>query len=461
VGLTRQKVRGDSGCSRGGAHGTLWRRVVRAGVTLVGATTLGLALAVPASGQKATGVVQCRNCHSNRDFLVGKGTPSIPDSALYVPDSLVHDSKHAGLSCISCHPAFASGYPHRVTTAFAVPCQTCHQKEGEDWARSIHARVASTGGSAPTCTTCHGTHHILGTDDPRSPIYPLNVASLCGSCHANPKIIGTYFGAANQAQARTAVANYYKTVHGTAMTKDGLIVSATCSDCHSAHLILPPDSAASTVNRANIATTCGKCHAGVLATFDSSSHGQALLSGAKTPTGHSAPVCIDCHPAHHIVAASDPVWFRGVVQECGSCHEQQYKTYFETYHGQVTELGFGLTAKCSDCHTAHDMRPAIDPRSSVNPANLVRTCGQCHPAANANFVKYQPHGDPRNRRAYPILFWTWLFMTSLLVGVFLFFGTHTLLWLGRITLDRVRAGHGTDADPAAPTPGDTGNEAHP
>ncbi len=272
-----------------------------------------------------------------------------------------------------------SGYPHHATGPFAVPCQSCHEKEGEDWARSIHARNAVTVGSAPTCATCHGTHHVLGPDDPRSPIYPLNVAALCGGCHANPKIIGTYFGAADQAQARTAVANYYKTVHGTAMTKAGLVVAATCSNCHGAHLILPPDSAASTINRANIASTCGACHVGVLETFGSSSHGQALLSGAKTPTGHSAPVCIDCHPAHHLVSASDPVWFRGVVQECGSCHEQQYKTYFETYHGQVTELGFGLTAKCSDCHTAHDMLPATDPKSSVYPTNLVKTCSPVPP----------------------------------------------------------------------------------
>lgn len=403
----------------------------------------------PVIAHAQAGVVQCRNCHADRSFLVGKGTPSIPDSALYVPDSLIHDSKHASLSCASCHPAFVSGYPHRVTTVFAVSCQSCHQKEGEDLARSFHAPEVATRGNAPSCETCHGTHQVLGADDPRSRTYPLNVASLCGSCHADPKIIDTYFGGADRAHARTAVANYYKTVHGTAMTKAGLIVSATCSDCHGAHLVLPPDSAASTINRANIASTCGKCHAGVLATFDSSSHGQALRSGDTTSTGHSAPVCIDCHAAHQIVSASDPVWFRGVVQECGACHERQYDTYFETYHGQVTELGFGLTAKCSDCHTAHAMLPATDPKSSVYPANLVKTCSQCHPTANANFVQYQPHGDPRNRETYPILYWTWLLMTSLLVGVFLFFGTHTLLWLGRLTLDHLRGGPGGDATPPA------------
>ncbi len=416
-------------------------------LAVFGAVTLGAALAAPAEAQQQAGVVECRNCHSNREFLVGKGGGVKPDSVLYVPDSLLKDSKHAGLSCTRCHPDFANGYPHRVTTVVAVPCQSCHQKEGEDWAKSIHAPDAVTRGNAPTCITCHTKHHVLGADDPRSPTYPLNVAGLCGSCHANPKIIGTYFSAPKDTAARTAVNAYYKTVHGTAMTKAGLVVSATCNDCHGAHLILPPDSAASTINRANIPETCGKCHAGVLETFDQSSHGKAARTGAKTPTGHSAPVCVDCHPAHQLVSASDPVWFRGVVKECGSCHEHEYETYFETYHGQVTELGFGLTAKCSDCHTAHAMLPMTDPKSSTNPANLVATCGACHPDANANFVKYQPHGDPKNRTMFPLLFWTWLFMTTLLVSVFVFFGAHTLLWLGRLIIDRLRGRTNHDAHP--------------
>ncbi len=407
-------------------------------VTLAATATLASGYAAPAAAQGSGGVVQCRNCHSNREFLVGKTTTLAGDSALFVPDSLLHDSKHAGLSCTSCHPAFASGYPHRDTSVVAVPCQSCHEKEGAEWARSVHAPEAVTNGTAPTCTTCHGFHHVLAATDPRSPTYPLNVASLCASCHANPKIIDEYFSGPAGAQARTAVAQYYKTVHGIAMTKAGLVVSATCNDCHGSHLILPPDSSASTINRDHIAQTCGRCHVGILATFDSSSHGQALLSGAKTANGHGAPVCIDCHPAHELVSASDPVWFRGVVKECGTCHEQEYKTYFETYHGQVTELGFGLTAKCSDCHTAHAMLPATDPKSTVYPTNLVKTCAQCHPEANANFVKYEPHGDPHNRAKYPLLFWTWLFMTVLLVSVFVFFGVHTLLWLTRLTINRLK-----------------------
>ncbi len=414
-----------------------WRRVGSgAALLLLGLVLAGAVAPRPAAAQQ--GVVQCQKCHADRAFLVGKGPTLKADSALFVPEELLRDSKHAKLSCTECHPVYGGGYPHPDTGVIAVPCESCHEAEGREWERSIHAPNAVTEGDAPTCVTCHGSHHVLGADDPRSPTYALNVASTCGSCHADPRIIETYFNTPEEAEARSAVREYHQTVHGTAVTKAGLVVAATCNDCHGAHEILPPDSARSTVNRANIAQTCGACHAGVLETFEQSSHGEALRLGDTTTTGHPAPVCTDCHVAHKIVRASDPRWFRGVVEECGACHEHLYETYFETYHGQVTGLGYGLTAKCSDCHTAHAMLPPTDPRSSVNQANLVETCAQCHPKANANFVKYLPHGDPRDRQTYPGLFWVWLFMTTLLVGVFGFFGAHTLLWIARLTVNALR-----------------------
>lgn len=396
---------------------------------LVAATALGAAMIT--RGAVGQGVA-CEKCHGNRSFL---GT----DSALFVPTTLLQDSRHAGLRCAQCHVGYDVGYPHQATSR-VVPCETCHQAEGREWRASIHAANAATAGDAPTCVGCHGSHSVHGPADRRSPIHPLNVAALCGRCHADPRITGTYFATADKTRARTAVAHFYKTVHGNALTRAGLVVSATCNDCHRAHKVLPADSAASSVNRASIPQTCGACHVGVAEAYDSSAHGTAYRSGSVTTTGHRAPVCVDCHSAHEIVRADQPQWLLGVVSECGTCHERLYETYFETYHGKVTRLGFTLAATCSDCHTPHDMRPATDPRSSVYPENLVATCGRCHAAANLNFVRYEPHGDPRERTKYPLLFWTWLFMTLLLVGVMAFFLLHTFLWLTRLTLDRLRGG---------------------
>lgn len=395
-----------------------------------------LALPEPAVAQ-----VECARCHANRDFLIGKqAPPGVNDSTLYVGPAVLEGTVHQGLKCTDCHRGFEAGYPHRVT-AVVVPCKTCHAQQGADWEASVHALNASTKGDAPTCVRCHGSHLIYSAKDPRSPTYPLNVAAKCGGCHGDARIIGTYFARPEKEEGRVAVAEFPKSVHGAALTRDGLVVSATCSDCHGAHKILPADSSESSVNRAHIPATCGACHQGLVATFDSSAHSPTY---PRRPGADSLrrPVCIDCHTAHAISRVDRPHWLTGVVGECGKCHERLYETYLETYHGKVTRLGDEVAARCSDCHTAHSMRPASDPRSSVYPANLVATCGRCHANVNANFVKYYAHGDPTQRAKYPRLYWPWLFMTALLISVMAFFGLHTVLWLIRLGIDRARGGGG-------------------
>jgi len=420
-------------------------------VRLLGACGLGFVCAAfstaPASAQAAQ-VVQCAKCHADRDFISANARGPGQDTLLYVQPTVLEGTAHEGLACTDCHRGFEAGFPHNAPQT-VVSCSTCHEQEGLDWTASIHAGNAETVGDAPTCVTCHGSHRVLRTSDPQSPTYPLNVAGLCGRCHGDPGIIGRYFVGEGSEQARIATTAFPESVHGIALTRDGLVVSATCSDCHTAHRILPADSAGSTVSRANIPSTCGVCHAGVAQVFEASAHGAAYPARDGEPNEHPRPVCVDCHTAHEIARADQPAWQLGTVQKCGSCHEELYETYFETYHGQVTQLGFNLAAKCSDCHTAHDMRPATDPESTVFAGNLVATCSQCHEGANANFVKYYPHGDPTQRTRYPLLFWTWLFMTSLLIGVMAFFGLHSVLWLTRRAIQAVRAGR-TPPPPGGP-----------
>jgi cytochrome b subunit of formate dehydrogenase len=76
--------------------------------------------------------------------------------------------------------------------------------------------------------------------------------------------------------------------------------------------------------------------------------------------------------------------------------------------------------------------------SSVNSANLVATCGQCHEDATALFVSYDPHNDPTNPDDNFIVYVVWVFMTGLLIGVFAFFGVHDLLWLQRSAVGVLR-----------------------
>ena len=122
-----------------------------------------------------------------------------------------------------------------------------------------------------------------------------------------------------------------------------------------------------------------------------------------------APVCTDCHGIHTIKSHLDPKSsvFAGNVARatCANCHEsmrmsQEYgfsgrrmTTYTASYHGLAAELGSTVVANCASCHGAHDILPSSDPRSTINKANLVKTCGQCHPGATDKFVQGKVHID--------------------------------------------------------------------
>lgn len=387
--------------------------------------------------------VECNQCHGNVEFLVGKGASPDRDAALFVPDSTLHGTKHAGLACADCHHAY-DGWPHSRPERLTVECESCHEAAGVDWAASSHAAGVAASGKGPRCTTCHGIHRVLGSEDRESPIHPLNEARLCASCHGEAEFVAAYFSDPADSVARSAVERYHETVHGLALERDGLVVSATCSDCHHAHRILPSDSTMSTIHRTHVAETCGTCHVGVLEQFQASAHGTALAaeSGASDP---QAPSCTTCHSAHGVVEVTE-AWRVDVVEECQQCHEAAYATYFETQHGKITRLG-GLAAKCSDCHTPHSNLPAENPASSVHRTNLVETCGQCHENASSRFVWYQPHPDVHDRQRFPVLFWTQSAMSGLILGVFGFFGTHSVLWLLRALWERRRGGVRVSPEP--------------
>ena len=77
------------------------------------------------------------------------------------------------------------------------------------------------------------------------------------------------------------------------------------------------------------------------------------------------------------------------------------------------------------------MLPPSNPRSHLSKTNILATCQQCHPGATVGFTEYQPHANPLDGKNYPLLHVVFLGMTGLLIGVFAFFGLHTLVWLVR------------------------------
>ncbi len=144
------------------------------------------------------------------------------------------------------------------------------------------------------------------------------------------------------------------------------------------------------------------------------------------------PNCEDCHSSHTITR-TDAQGFRfRMMDQCGRCHQDFAETFFDTYHGKVTQLGSEGAAKCYDCHGTHNILTITDPASTLSHRNVVETCGQCHPKAHLQFAGYLTHATHHDPHRYPALYWSFVFMTTLLVGTLTFFLLHTFLWLFRL-----------------------------
>ena len=380
----------------------------------------GAAFAAAAKSVKPPSNEDCLTCHGEADAKRANGRSVFVSKPKF--DGSVHGE--AGLACVDCHTdlARATDFPHAEKLA-PPRCANCHREAVAQYGKSVHSesRRQNGGSLAATCTGCHGTHDILSSQNPSSPTYALNLPSTCARCHGNPDVIR---------KGHIAIGNvaalYEDSIHGQAVLKSGLVTAPTCKTCHGMHDIRRASDPEAGVSRGNVTAKCGSCHRGIQQKYDQGIHGTLFRSGDKR-----APVCTDCHTAHHIRSVELETTRLDVLKECGTCHKESRESFRDTYHGQVTNLGFARIATCSDCHRAHDIFRASDARSSVSASGRVATCQRCHPGTNEKFARYDPHPNPKNRRRDPLLFYAAIFMKWLLVSVMAFFGLHTILWFPR------------------------------
>ena len=354
-----------------------------------------LALATARAADKKPANDDCLACHG--DSTLSKEVNGKPVSLFVSPDKF-KDSIHGTVfSCVDCHKDITSAVhdagPVKVT------CAQCHADEQAAYDRSLHAKAIQSGNTnAATCTSCHGSpHELLPASDPKSKVNHANIPATCGACHGQKFVMGT---AGITTQPYIA---YQESVHGRAV-QAGIMRSAVCTDCHGTHEILSANDSKSPIFKFNVPDTCGKCHEPVQRQFATSIHGQAVGRG-----DWQAPVCTDCHGIHGIKSRNDPkssVSGLNLAQAtCSRCHEsvrlsqefgfdtRKATTYLASYHGLASRLGSQVVANCASCHGAHNILPSSDPRSTVNQANLVKTCGQCHPGVTERFVAAKVHVD--------------------------------------------------------------------
>ncbi len=367
----------------------------------------------------------CMNCHKSKELFKNVNGKKI---SLFVDYARHKKSVHKDNSCIKCHTNISISNNPVCKNSGTVDCSSCHAEVVSNYTRSIHGELHAKGNvNAPYCTDCHGKHYIKSKKESDSPTARQNIPKLCSMCHHEGKKAAVKY----KGIEHNIIKNYEMSIHGQGLLKSGLVVSATCTDCHTSHMELPVSDSLSSVNRTNLPNTCSKCHLGIYEVFNKSVHSYKV-----TKTEKKLPDCYDCHQSHTIERVDRNDFRRSIVSQCGQCHKDVTETYFETFHGKVTKLGSAKTAKCSDCHGSHNILPPDDPRSTLSYQNIVSTCKKCHPNSNREFVGYLTHATHHNKNKYPYLYYTYLFMTILLIGTFSFFGIHTLLWLPRALAER-------------------------
>lgn len=282
--------------------------------------------------------------------------------ALLIPMFSLAEEPMRNKECMDCHS------DHTLTKTNSAGREILLFTDEAKLTLSVHKKTA--------CADCHSDLTRKHPDD--------NVAALpvdCARCHVK------------QSQS------YGASAHGLARGK-GDLSAATCSDCHDGHSMMPPDSPESPLNYARLAETCGGCHEQEAKDVAESSHGRALAAGHR-----EAPTCTDCHAEHKIEALKGSSPLKISLDVCGRCHASErmntkfnlptdrVKTFFESYHGLAAQYGSTLAANCASCHGVHKILPASDPRSTVNAAHLVETCGKCHPGAGEKFALGKVHVD--------------------------------------------------------------------
>ena len=278
-----------------------------------------------------------------------------------------------------------------------------------------------------TCASCHSDLTLKHPDD--------NVAAQppnCARCHEKQS------------------ESYGASVHGLAMAS-GRKDSATCSDCHDGHTILPPTSPESPLHFSRLAETCGACHDQAAKDVEESVHGKAVAAGHR-----DAPTCTDCHSEHKIMALKSSSPLKISAEVCSNCHASErlntkynlpadrVKTFFESYHGLAAQYGSTLAANCASCHGVHKILPSSDPRSTIYKTNLVVTCGKCHPGATENFAQSKVHVDAAKASSgdgmgEKVNWWVRRVYLVLIVGTIGFMLAHNLLLFGKKVRARYRA----------------------
>lgn len=215
------------------------------------------------------------------------------------------------------------------------------------------------------------------------PVRGPNGALDCQGCHGPGRTLPYLAGAQFHTDAHTAYGDGFHARSIQNGTK-----AATCLDCHTRNgdmsTMLPASDTQSPINRANVSTTCGRCHGdpnvmlgtGIstqpFVTYQESVHASAVSQGNL-----SAAVCTDCHNSHDVLPATDSrstIFHATIPQTCGKCHAGITEEFDQSVHGVAAARGVSEVPVCTDCHGIHNILPEKAAATSLR----MNSCERCH-----------------------------------------------------------------------------------
>ncbi len=221
----------------------------------------------------------------------------------------------------------------------ADTCVTCHEKEGQGYGATPHARTKDprSPASAQGCETCHGPGkaHVDAKGDKTkiksfTSISPREVSDTCTSCHN-----------------RNNHTNWQGSAHDSR--------NMSCVTCHSVHAA---KSEKAQLRKVSQAETCQQCHRKEMLKFQRSAH---------MPVREGKLECSSCHNPHGSTNVKMLRAGNTVNESCVSCHSEK-RGPFLWEHAPVRD-------GCTTCHDAHG---SSNDRMLVAKAPML--CQRCHVA---------------------------------------------------------------------------------
>ena len=331
---------------------------------------------------------RCEDCHNTT-------SPTWQGAAFEHPASFPLAGRHAGITCVRCHPGRVytgtspqcaschrpdydrAANPNHVASGFPMQCENCHTIQG--WRPAIfdhsQTRFALTGAHTRTdCAKCHPGGKYTGTPSDCYACHQANYNATTNPNHVAGRFSTRCTDCHNTGAWKPANFDHSKTrfpLNGAherldcAKCHPGGKYTGTPLDCYACHSAKYAATTSPNHTAAGFGTACQTCHTTAAwkpASFDHSS--KFALTGAHTRTD-----CAKCHPGGR---------YTGTPKDCYSCHQAKYAATTNPNHAAS-----GFPTQCQTCHNTSAWKPASfdhnQTRFALTGAHSRTDCAKCHP----------------------------------------------------------------------------------